>query len=52
MEVEVGPPVDEMLDAAAEAVEIILRQGPGAAMTRFNRKVPPPETAEQPRKEE
>ncbi len=43
--------VDEMLDAAADAVDVILRQGPGAAMTRFNRK-PPPDAAEAPRKEE
>ncbi len=49
---KLDPAVDEMLDAAADAVEIILRQGPGAAMTRFNRKATPPEEAEQPRKEE
>jgi PTH1 family peptidyl-tRNA hydrolase len=49
---KLDPTVDEMLDAAADAVEIILRQGPGAAMTRFNRKVPPQDAAEQPRKEE
>ncbi|MGA2960998.1 MAG: aminoacyl-tRNA hydrolase [Candidatus Korobacteraceae bacterium] len=49
---KLDPVVDEMLDAAADAVEIILREGPGAAMTRFNRKVPPPDEAEQPRKEE
>ena len=30
--------VDEMLDAAAEAVELILKEGPAAAMNRFNRK--------------
>ena len=42
--------VDEMLDAAADAVEMILRQGAGAAMTRFNRKAPP-DAAEAPRKE-
>ena len=30
--------VDEMLDAAANAVEVILKEGPAAAMTRFNRK--------------
>ncbi len=30
--------VDQMLDAAADAVEVILAEGPGAAMTRFNRK--------------
>ena len=49
---KLDPAVDEMLDAAADAVEIILRQGPGAAMTRFNRKATPPEAAEPPRKEE
>ena len=42
--------VDEMLDAAADAVEMTLRQGAKAAMTRFNRKVPPPDAAE-PQKE-
>jgi PTH1 family peptidyl-tRNA hydrolase len=30
--------VDEILDSAAEAVEVILREGPAAAMNRFNRK--------------
>jgi len=30
--------VDEVLDLAAEAVEVILTEGPGAAMNRFNRK--------------
>jgi PTH1 family peptidyl-tRNA hydrolase len=30
--------VDGMLDTAAEAVKIILREGPAAAMNRFNRK--------------
>ena len=30
--------VDEMLDAAAQAVEVILKDGPDAAMNRFNRK--------------
>jgi PTH1 family peptidyl-tRNA hydrolase len=30
--------IDEMLDAAVEAVEIILREGPKAAMNRFNRR--------------
>jgi PTH1 family peptidyl-tRNA hydrolase len=38
--------IDEMLDGAAEAVEIILREGPGTAMNRFNRKATPPEAAE------
>jgi len=30
--------VDEMLDATAEAVKTILKEGPAAAMNRFNRK--------------
>jgi peptidyl-tRNA hydrolase, PTH1 family len=30
--------VDEVLDVAAEAVQVILKEGPGAAMNRFNRK--------------
>ncbi len=30
--------VDEMLDATAEAVRMILNEGPAAAMNRFNRK--------------
>jgi peptidyl-tRNA hydrolase, PTH1 family len=30
--------VDEVLDLAAEAVSVILTEGPGAAMNRFNRK--------------
>ncbi len=30
--------VDEVLDRAAQAVEVILKEGPAAAMTRFNRK--------------
>ena len=30
--------VDEMLDTAAEAVKTILKEGPAAAMNRFNRK--------------
>ncbi len=32
------PLVDEALDRAAEALEVILREGPAAAMNRFNRK--------------
>jgi len=35
--------VDEILDSAAEAVEVILKDGPAAAMNRFNRKAEPPE---------
>jgi PTH1 family peptidyl-tRNA hydrolase len=31
--------VDEILDTAAEAVNTILKEGPAAAMSRFNRKV-------------
>lgn len=30
--------VDEVLENAAEAVKVILKEGPGAAMNRFNRK--------------
>ena len=30
--------VDEILDLAAEAVQVILKEGPAAAMNRFNRK--------------
>ncbi len=30
--------VDEMLDRAVQAVEVILKEGPAAAMNRFNRK--------------
>ena len=30
--------VDEQLDMAAQAVEVILKEGPAAAMNRFNRK--------------
>ena len=30
--------VDQVLDTAAEAVKVILTEGPGAAMNRFNRK--------------
>ena len=30
--------VDEVLDAAVQAVEVILKEGPAAAMNRFNRK--------------
>ena len=32
------PTVAEMLDKAEEAVKVILKDGPGAAMNRFNRK--------------
>jgi PTH1 family peptidyl-tRNA hydrolase len=35
--------VDEVLDRAAEAVEMILKDGPDAAMNRFNRNPEPPE---------
>jgi len=31
--------VDEMLDTAADAVKVILTEGPAAAMNRFNRKL-------------
>jgi hypothetical protein len=36
----------EMLDAAAEAVQAILADGVGRAMTRFNRRVNPLEEPE------
>jgi peptidyl-tRNA hydrolase, PTH1 family len=32
------PVIDAMLEQAAEAVEVILKEGPAAAMNRFNRK--------------
>jgi PTH1 family peptidyl-tRNA hydrolase len=35
--------VDEALEAAAEAVKVILTEGRAAAMNRFNRKPEPPE---------
>ena len=34
--------VDELLGTAAEAVEVILKEGRAAAMNRFNRKPEPP----------
>jgi len=33
-----GEAVDEMLDLAVQAVEVIIKDGPDAAMNRFNRK--------------
>ena len=33
--------VDEVLDNAAEAAKVILKEGPAAAMNRFNRKAEP-----------
>jgi PTH1 family peptidyl-tRNA hydrolase len=33
----------EMIDQAAEAVELIVTQGPGPAMNRFNRRASPPD---------
>ena len=38
--------VDEMLDIAAEAVEVMVKEGPAAAMSRFNRKPEEPEEEE------
>ncbi len=35
--------VDEVIDTAAEAVNVILNEGPAAAMNRFNRKPEPEE---------
>ena len=37
--------VDEMLDTAALAAQVILKEGPAAAMNRFNRKNEPDEPA-------
>jgi PTH1 family peptidyl-tRNA hydrolase len=31
--------VDEMLDRTIEAVRVVLKDGPGAAMNRFNRRL-------------
>lgn len=36
---------EEMLEQAADAVEIILTEGAGRAMSRFNRRVPPADEA-------
>jgi PTH1 family peptidyl-tRNA hydrolase len=33
--------VDEVLDRVADAVKVILKEGPAAAMNRFNRKAEP-----------
>ncbi len=38
-----GKVVDELLDTAVQAVEVILKEGPAAAMNRFNRKNEPDE---------
>jgi len=35
-----SPVIDAMLELAAEAVGVILQEGPAAAMNRFNRKEP------------
>jgi PTH1 family peptidyl-tRNA hydrolase len=35
--------VDEIVDAAADAVHVILKEGPAGAMNRFNRKAEPAE---------
>ena len=40
-----GKVVDEALDAAVLAVEVILKEGPAAAMNRFNRKNEPGDDA-------
>jgi PTH1 family peptidyl-tRNA hydrolase len=32
------PVIDELVDSAADAVNLIVTEGPAAAMTRFNRK--------------
>jgi len=39
--------VDEILDQAAQAVEVIVKEGPAAAMNRFNRKNEPGEISGQ-----
>lgn len=36
----------EMLDQAAQAIEVILKDGVARAMNQFNRRVPPPEALE------
>ena len=38
--------VDEILDTAAQAVEMILKEGPAAAMNRFNRKNEPEDSGQ------
>ncbi|MGA7288501.1 MAG: aminoacyl-tRNA hydrolase, partial [Terriglobales bacterium] len=35
--------VDEVIDTAVQAVEVTLKEGPAAAMNRFNRKNEPEE---------
>jgi PTH1 family peptidyl-tRNA hydrolase len=40
-------PAAEMIDEAAKAVEVILKQGVAKAMNQFNRRVPPPEETKQ-----
>lgn len=37
----------EMVEQAAEAVELIVTQGPGPAMNRFNRRVSPPDETDE-----
>jgi hypothetical protein len=37
--------VSEMIDQAAEAVRVMLTEGVGVAMNRFNRRAEPPEAA-------
>ena len=37
--------VDEVLDLASEAVKVILKEGPAAAMNRFNRKSDPEDSS-------
>ena len=38
--------VDEVLDTATQAVEVILKEGPAAAMNRFNRKNEPEDSGQ------
>jgi PTH1 family peptidyl-tRNA hydrolase len=37
----------EMIERAAEAVELIVTQGSGPAMNRFNRRVSPPDDTDE-----
>jgi peptidyl-tRNA hydrolase len=34
----------DMVDSAADAIELILTEGPGRAMSRFNKRVAPEES--------
>ncbi|HOM81412.1 MAG TPA: aminoacyl-tRNA hydrolase [Armatimonadota bacterium] len=43
---EERPQIEEAVARAADAVEVLLREGPEAAANQFNRRQPPPETPE------